>query len=86
MMGVRDLLADQGLGESITFANPDYESAIAGYTPDGRIVYRYSEMIRYLMETDCMSEEEAAEFIDFNTVGAYIENGPIIMYEIEDLP
>ena len=85
-MSVRDLLVERGLEDAIVFANPDYESAIAGYTPDGRIVYRYSDMVRYLMETDSMSEEDAAEFIDYNTVGAYIENGPIIMYEIEDLP
>ena len=85
-MDTRDLLESYGLEESIVFANPDYETAICGYTPDGRIVYRYSEMIRYLMETDSMSEEDAAEFIDYNTVGAYIENGPIIMYDIEELP
>ena len=85
-MDPRDLLKSYGLEESIVFVNPDYESAIIGYTPDGRIVYRYSEMIRYLMETDSMSEEDAAEFIDYNTVGAYIENGPIIMYDIEELP
>ena len=85
-MDPRDLLKSYGLEESIVFVNPDYESAIVGYTPDGRIVYRYSEMIRYLMETDSMSEEDAAEFIDYNTVGAYIENGPIIMYDIEELP
>ena len=80
------MLKSYGLEESIVFVNPDYESAIIGYTPDGRIVYRYSEMIRYLMETDSMSEEDAAEFIDYNTVGAYIENGPIVMYDIEELP
>ena len=85
-MDPRDLLKSYGLEESIVFVNPDYESAIVGYTPDGRIVYRYSEMIRYLMETDSMSEEDAAEFIDHNTVGAYIENGPIVMYDIEELP
>lgn len=85
-MDPRDLLKSYGLEESIVFVNPDYESAIIGYTPDGRIVYRYSEMIRYLMETDSMSEEDAAEFIDYNTVGAYIENGPIVMYDIEELP
>lgn len=85
-MDPRDLLKSYGLEESIVFVNPDYESAIVGYTPDGRIVYRYSEMIRYLMETDSMSEEDAAEFIDYNTVGAYIENGPIVMYDIEELP
>ena len=85
-MDPRDLLKSYGLEESVVFVNPDYESAIVGYTPDGRIVYRYSEMIRYLMETDSMSEEDAAEFIDYNTVGAYIENGPIVMYDIEELP
>ena len=83
-MSVRDLLVERGLEDAIVFANPDYESAIVGYTPDGRIVYRYEDMVRYLMETDSMSEEDAAEFIDYNTVGAYIENGPIIMYEIEN--
>jgi hypothetical protein len=38
-------------------------------------------MVEYLMEEDDMTEEEAIEFIDYNTLRTvpYIENPPIIM-------
>lgn len=69
----------------IVFDNPSYETAIVGYDiHTNRIIYDYQLMIDYLIENGQMSEEEAVEFIDFNTIRSldYIENAPIILNRI----
>lgn len=69
----------------IVFDNPSYETAIVGYDiHTNRIIYDYQLMINYLIENEQMSEEEAVEFIDFNTIRSldYIENAPIILNRI----
>lgn len=81
----RDLLLDLGYEDSIIFENPDYDDAIVGVTTDGQIVYDYSQMVVHLMHADNMSEEEAAEFIDYNSIRSlpYAGNGaPIVMYKL----
>lgn len=88
-MGVkRDLLCELGLEESVVFESPDYEDAIIGWDENsGRIIYDYEKMVECLMNEDGMEYEEAAEFIDYNTVRAcpYMgERAPIILRSIED--
>lgn len=88
-MGVkRDLLCELGLEESVVFESPDYEDAIIGWDENsGRIIYDYEKMVECLMNEDGMEYEEAAEFIDYNTVRAcpYMgERAPIILKSIED--
>lgn len=50
-------------------------------------MYDFEKMVTQLAEDDGITREEAIEFIEYNTIRAlpYIENGPIIMYSIEDL-
>lgn len=79
------LLSEWNLDEMIVFDNPSYETAIVGYDiHTNRIIYDYQLMIDYLIENEQMSEEEAVEFIDFNTIRSldYIENAPIILNRI----
>lgn len=79
------LLSEWNLDEMIVFDNPSYETAIVGYDiHTNRIIYDYQLMIDYLIENGQMSEEEAVEFIDFNTIRSldYIENAPIILNRI----
>lgn len=88
-MGVkRDLLCELGLEESVVFESPDYEDAIIGWDENsGRIIYDYEKMVECLMNEDGMEYDEAAEFIDYNTVRAcpYMgERAPIILKSIED--
>lgn len=88
-MGVkRDLLCELGLEESVVFESPDYEDAIIGWDENsGRIIYDYEKMVEFLMNEDGMEYDEAAEFIDYNTVRAcpYMgERAPIILKSIED--
>lgn len=71
-------LADEGYEDTIVFDNPDYGDSIIGVDMDGRAIYSYDRMVENLMKKDKMSEEDAIEFIDYNTVGFHIEDGPII--------
>lgn len=66
------------------FANYDYEKACIGYDDfSGRAIYDWNLMVESLMEDAGMSEEDAMEWIDFNTANAHFENGPIIMNRLE---
>ena len=79
------LLSEWNLEESIVFENPSYETAIVGYDiHTNRIIYDYGRMVDYLVENEQMNEDEAVEFIDYNTIRSldYIENPPIILNRI----
>ena len=82
---VKETLIELERENSVVFENPDYVSAIVGMTEDGRVVYSYDKMITHLMETDGMTEEDAIDFISYNTERALPyagEMAPIIMYPI----
>ena len=87
---LRNALADQydeeTLNEMVMFENPAYTSAVVGVSHENRLIYSFEKMVECLMEEDGMDEEEAIEFIEYNTVRAlpYIPNHPIIMYPILD--
>ena len=71
--------------DAIVFDNMSYDGSIVGVTTDGRVVYDYDKMIEELMEDEGCSYEEAADWIDYNTIRALPyagENAPIIMYRI----
>jgi len=78
-------LMDHNFSDTVILESPDYFSAIIGISDDGRLVYSYRKMVDFLVDTDDMSEDEAIEFIDYNTVNAlpYMgEKAPIIMQDI----
>ena len=56
-----------------------YDKAILGLTDNGQLVYSKEKMVKLLIKSDKdMSEEDAWEFLDFNTFNAYIgEQTPI---------
>ena len=71
---------------AIKFTNPPYNTAIIGITQDGNLIYDYEKMITCLLED--MSEEEAIDFIEYNTLGILptipIENRPVILYNVDN--
>ena len=71
--------------ETILYRNPDFSSAIIGVSSDYHIVYDYEKMVEHLVKYDEMTYEEAVEWIDYNTLGAYISEGkmPIVIYPIK---
>ena len=65
--------------------NFSYDAALIGVTHDNRAVYDYEKMVEWLIKEEDFSYEEAAEWIDYNTLRAlpYMgEDGPIIMYPL----
>ena len=75
-------LADAGYEDVLIFENPSYDDALVGVTETGQAVYDFFKMVDWLCNHDGMSDEEAVEFIEFNTIRAlpYYENSPIIIY------
>ena len=83
----RQKLCDLGYEESIVFENPSYDSAISGVSEDGKVIYDYDKMVEHLVEKDHMTEEDAAEFIDYNTIRALPYAGemhPIVLHKLID--
>ena len=79
---VKELIESYGYEDVIIFSNPDYASAFVGITEDNRAVYDLDEMIGFLMSEDGITDIEAVEFIEYNTIRAlsYMgERAPIIM-------
>lgn len=81
----RDILNDMGYDNSTIFTNPDYDDAIIGISHDDRVIYDYDKMIAHLMEYENMTDEEAADFISYDTMRIIPyagEYAPIVMYGI----
>lgn len=68
--------------ETLRFDNPSFDTAVVGIDYWGRLIYDYNKMIVELMETDNITEEEAIDFIGYNTIRSlpyYGEYAPIII-------
>lgn len=79
--------APVGFDEAYVFKSPQYSDALIGVTEDGRAVYDYRKMVDWLIEQDDMTEEEAEDWIAYNTIRAlpYMgDKAPLIMYPIDD--
>jgi hypothetical protein len=58
------------------------EAGFIGYTMNHHhatvAVYDYDKCVQALVDRDGITHEEADEFLEFNTLGAYVgENGPL---------
>lgn len=75
-----------GYEDVVIFENYSYDDALVGVTEDGRAVYDFDKMVRWLVETEGFTDEEAIEWIEYNTIRAlpYMgDDAPIIMYPLE---
>jgi hypothetical protein len=80
---LKQKLVDNDCEDTIVFENPDYADAFVGVTMDDVAVYDYEKMVECLMKQDNIGYFEAAEFIDYNTIGAYFgEKTPIIIRKL----
>lgn len=89
---VRQAIAEsysEQLGQSVSlFENPAFTDAIIGVDPEAKkVVYDYNKMVECLMNEDGMPEEEAVEYIEYNTIRTlpYIPNAPVIVSPIYTL-
>lgn len=79
--------------DELAEANPDaltadgFEDAIIGVTINPHhpmvVVYDFQKCVEILIAQG-LSEEDAVEYLEFNTLGAYVgKNGPLYMERIE---
>lgn len=62
-----------------------YDSALIGVTEDNRAVYDYEKMVEWLVTEQEFTEEEAADWISYNTIRAlpyFGEGAPVIMFPL----
>ena len=81
---LRDYIADEHK-DAVVFNVPSYDNAIVGLSDDGRVIYDYDLMIKELTNDTALTEDEAIQYIDYNTHRTlrYIEEHvrPIILYD-----
>lgn len=80
-MSIRDELAE--INPEALLAD-GLEAALVGITANHHhphvAVYDTAKCVQVLVERDGMTEEEAEEFLEFNTYGAYVgPNGPLFV-------
>ena len=82
---VGDKIKAAGYDEVVIFENPSYDGALLGVSTDGRAVYDYDRMVQSLMTSEDMTEEEAADFISYNTIRSldYVEGAPVVVYGLD---
>lgn len=84
-MSVDERLVDAGYEDVLVFRDFDYDTALIGVSEDNRAIYDFDLMVEYLCREEGWSEEEAIEWIEYNTIRAlpYMGPGaPIVMYQL----
>ena len=73
--------------DTIVFDNPAFDNSIIGITTDGQAVYDYNKMVVELMCDENISEQEAIDWIEFNTLRAIPYAGdmaPIVIFTFKE--
>lgn len=84
-MTAEELLLENGYEGTVYLTNYSYDDALIGVSEDGRAIYDYDKMVEWLIANEDMPEDEAAEWIGYNTIRAlpYMGPGaPIVMYTL----
>lgn len=85
MATAAERLVDAGYEDVIVFENESYDDALVGVSHDGRAIYSFDKMVEWLCRKDGIDEEEAIEWIEYNTIRAIPyagEKAPIVMYDM----
>ena len=80
----RQDLCDKGYEDVVVFENEDYDGCIVGVTTNNEAVYSKSKMIEWYMKQYHCSEEEALEWIEYNTERSIGFEGSPIILEIDE--
>jgi hypothetical protein len=78
----KEMLEYEGYEDVLIFSGYSYDAALLGVTACNRAVYDYDRMVEWLAKHERISHEEAAEWIDYNTVTAAGPNGPLILHRL----
>lgn len=83
---LQDYLVEREMPETVVLIDPDYASAVVGISGDGRLIYDYQLMVQWFMDANEATEDEAIDFIEYNTIRSlpYMgEKAPIILHKLE---
>lgn len=84
-MSAEERLLENGYEGIKYLMNYSYDDALIGVTSDDRAVYDYELMVEWLINSEGFTEEEARDWIDYNTLRAlpYMgEGAPVILYPL----
>ena len=84
-MNAEEKLLDAGYDGIKYLVDYSYDDALIGVSHDDRAIYDYEKMIEWLMTKEGWTDNEAIEWIEYNTIRAlpYFGDGaPIIMYPL----
>lgn len=83
-MTAQEILLDNGYEDTLVFENYSYDDALIGVSQDGRAIYDFDLMVEWLVKTQQMTEIDAIEWIEYNTIRAlpYYPDHPIILYHL----
>jgi hypothetical protein len=89
-MTAEERILDAGYEDVIIFgthgSGDSFDDALVGMSSDGRAIYDFDLMVKWLMDNDGMTAEDAIEWIEYNTIRSlpYVGAGaPIVMYSLE---
>ena len=85
-MAINQKIREELPEDAVIFDNKAYDNSIIGVTSDGRVVYDFDLMVAELMKDENWTEDEAVEWIEYNTIWALSdaeESTPIVMCRIE---
>lgn len=84
-MTAEEKLLENGYQGIKYLIDDSYDDALVGVTEDDRAVYDFEKMVKWLVERDKMTEQEAIEWIEYNTLRAlpyFGSDAPIVMYPL----
>lgn len=73
--------------DAIVFDNPSFDNSIVGVTTDGNVVYDYDKMVNELIGDEGISEQDAIDWIEYNTIRSIPyagEMAPVVMYSFKE--
>ena len=84
-MNAEERLLNEGY-ENVTYlVNYSYDDALIGVSWDGRAIYDFEKMVDWLMKEEGWSDNDAIEWIEYNTIRGlpYMgEKAPIVIYPL----
>lgn len=84
-MNAEERLLEHGYEDVKYLVNESYDNALIGVSEDGRAIYDYDKMVDWLVDKYDWTDEEAVEWIEYNTIRAlpyFGEGAPIIMFPL----
>lgn len=85
-MTAEERVTNAGYEDVLLLSDYSYDDALIGISEDNRAIYDYEKMVEWLVANTEMTEEEAMEWISYNTIRAIEYAGseaPIIMYRLD---